>query len=124
MFISKTLPGRVRRAKFQLIPKTDPRFECFTILKKKFSNSALALSRARCYLQATFCRGRPKGGRMSKIKTEGDTENRKHKKAVDIANISSLTAARLFQLAAQLEVRPAKRNGVAAQYAGSYPRFE
>jgi hypothetical protein len=61
---------------------------------------------------------------MSKFKTEGDPENPKRKKAVDIASFSSLTAAKLFQLAAQLEIRSSKRNRVAPQYAGSYPRFE
>ncbi|HET9376508.1 MAG TPA: hypothetical protein VFO40_16160 [Chthoniobacterales bacterium] len=61
---------------------------------------------------------------MSKIKTEGDPENRKRKKAVDITNVSSLTAAKLFQLAAQLEICSSKPNRVTPQYGGPYPRFE
>jgi hypothetical protein len=61
---------------------------------------------------------------MSKFKTEGDPENRKRKKAVDMANISSLTATKLFQLAAQLEIRPSKQKRVAPLYAGTYSRFE
>jgi hypothetical protein len=61
---------------------------------------------------------------MSKVKTEGDPEDREQKEVVDTGNISSLTPEKLFQLAAQLEVRTAKRNHAAPQYAGSYPRFE
>jgi hypothetical protein len=58
---------------------------------------------------------------MSKVKTEGNPEGQEQKEAVDIA---SLTAEKLFRLAAQLEVRSAKQHDTAPQYAGSYPRFE
>ena len=62
---------------------------------------------------------------MSKVKTKGDPEGREQKEAVDIVNIASLTAEKLFRLAAQLEVRSDKqRHDTAPQYAGSYPRFE
>jgi hypothetical protein len=61
---------------------------------------------------------------MSKVKTEGDTEDREQKKAVDTGNISSLTAEKLFQLAAQIEVRTASRSDATPLYAGPYPRFE
>jgi hypothetical protein len=61
---------------------------------------------------------------MSKVKTGGDPEGREQKEAVDIVNIASLTAEKLFRLAAQLEVRSAKQRNTAPRYAGSYPRFE
>jgi hypothetical protein len=61
---------------------------------------------------------------MSKIKTEGYPENRKRKRPVGIANISSLTAAKLFQLAAQLEILSSEQNRVTPQYGVPYPRFE
>jgi hypothetical protein len=61
---------------------------------------------------------------MSKAKTEGDPEYREQKESVDIAHISRLTAAKLFRLAAQFEVRSAQQVDATPQYAGSYPRFE
>jgi hypothetical protein len=67
--------------------------------------------------------GQKKGGQMSKIETEGNPADREQKEPVDIADISSLTAAKLFELAAQFEVRSTEQI-TPSQYAGSYPRFE